>query len=88
MSLGRSRRRTRPARVRCKACGSTRVRGIVDAYCDGRITLDADGQMMVESGSFEIHQEHAISPGSIICENCGHGEARIESEREEVVHAY
>lgn len=66
------------SRVRCKACGSTRVAGIVEAYCVGRITLDDQDRMVVEDGRFEIHDEHLISPASIQCENCGHNDVRVE----------
>jgi hypothetical protein len=68
-------------RVRCKACGSTRVRGVVAAYCDGRVTVNERGQMVVEDGDFVIHDEAAISPGSIICDNCAYPDARIERDR-------
>lgn len=66
------------ARVRCKKCGSTRVTGIVEAYCVGPVQVAENGNLIVTDGRFEIHHEYDISSGSIQCENCGHGEARIE----------
>ena len=65
-------------RVRCKDCGSTRMRGIVLGYLDGRITTDAEGRMIVDSGSFETHSEYDIEQGSVICENCGGFRPRVE----------
>lgn len=66
-------------RVRCKRCGSTRVTAIVEAYCVGRVEADADGVLVVTGGRFEIHGEHELA--GVHCQNCGHGEVRVERDR-------
>lgn len=66
-------------RWRCKDCGSTRIRGIVAAYCDGRLDRDSV-HPRVSDGDFVIHMEIDVDPASIVCENCGSPRARFERE--------
>lgn len=69
--------RRKQGRWRCLECGSTRVTGIVSAYCVGRLSNDHDTPW-VDGGNFEIHNEGDVDPASIVCENCGAPGARYE----------
>jgi hypothetical protein len=70
-----SSRQNRPGRWRCKACGSTRIRAITEAYVDGR--LEPELTMRVGTGRVEIH-DAPIDPASIQCENCSGNAVRFE----------